>query len=284
MSGLSAAAVLTTEDAGGEDTGTGEEAGIFSGIEYPIIPHLGELIVGIICFAIILFLAHRYAVPRLEAMLAARRAQIEGGIERAQQAQAEADAALAEYRSQLASARSEASELREEARAEGAAILAEMRAQAQAEAARITEAAQRQVAAERQQAVTSLRAEVGGLAAELASRIVGESLTDSARQSRVIDRFLDEIEQADTGDDRTPATVGAAAAGAAGGGAGNGGAAGGDRAPAEDVGPVQHAVDVAKRLLSGLTHSEPEPAPGASSGRGGGSVRGTGADPGSAAR
>ena len=42
---------------------------------------------------------------------------------------------------------------------------------------------------------TSLRAEVGTLATELASRIVGESLADQARQSRMVDRFLDELEQ-----------------------------------------------------------------------------------------
>src|SRR5207253_1115478 len=50
--------------------------------------------------------------------------------------------------------------------------------------------------AERQQALTALRTEVGTLATELASRIVGESLTDEARQSRMVDRFLDELEVA----------------------------------------------------------------------------------------
>src|SRR6516162_4303395 len=54
--------------------------------------------------------------------------------------------------------------------------------QAQAEARRVTESAQAQIEAERQQALTSLRTEVGTLAVELASRIVGESLTDEARQ------------------------------------------------------------------------------------------------------
>src|SRR5437773_7324871 len=70
----------------------------------------------------------------------------------------------------------------------------EMREQAQAEARRITESAQAQIEAERQQALTALRTEVGNLATELASRIVGESLTDEARQSRMVDRFLDELE------------------------------------------------------------------------------------------
>jgi F-type H+-transporting ATPase subunit b len=70
-----------------------------------------------------------------------------------------------------------------------------MREQAQAEARRITESAQTQIEAERQQALIALRTEVGALATELASRIVGESLTDQVRQSRMVDRFLDELEQ-----------------------------------------------------------------------------------------
>ena len=45
-----------------------------------------------------------------------------------------------------------------------------------------------------QQALNALRAEVGTLATELASRIVGESLADEARQRRMVDRFLDELE------------------------------------------------------------------------------------------
>jgi F-type H+-transporting ATPase subunit b len=85
--------------------------------------------------------------------------------------------------------------MREEAREQGAQIIAEMRERAEAEARRITESAQAQIEAERQQALASLRAEVGSLATELASRIVGESLTDEVRQRRMIDRFLADLEQ-----------------------------------------------------------------------------------------
>ena len=105
---------------------------------------------------------------------------------------------------ELAVARKEAAGIREEAVSDGGQIVADARTRAQTEAARITENAQRQIDAERQAAVVSLRADVGGLAAELASRIVGESLTDDARQSRVIDRFLDELEASVS----TPATAG----------------------------------------------------------------------------
>ncbi len=72
--------------------------------------------------------------------------------------------------------------------------MAEMREQAQTEASRIVDHGKTQIEAERQQAVTSLRAEVGTLATTLAGRIVGESLDDDARQSRVVQRFLADLE------------------------------------------------------------------------------------------
>ena len=128
-------------------------------------------------------------------MLQERTEKIEGGLERAEAAQAEAQQVLEQYRQQLADARHEAARLREEAREQGAQIIAEMREEAQAEARRLTEAAQAQIQSERQQALTALRSEVGALSTDLASRIVGESLNDEARQSRVVDRFLDDLEQ-----------------------------------------------------------------------------------------
>ena len=47
-----------------------------------------------------------------------------------------------------------------------------------------------QIEADRNQAQNALRQDVGRLAVDLASRIVGESLEDEARQRRVVDRFL----------------------------------------------------------------------------------------------
>jgi F-type H+-transporting ATPase subunit b len=72
-----------------------------------------------------------------------------------------------------------------------------MRSKAQEEAARITSQAQAAIEAERQQAVNSLRNEVGALATELASKIVGEALDDQVRQSRIVDRFLSDLEKSE---------------------------------------------------------------------------------------
>jgi len=161
----------------------------------PLIPSGAELVIGLICFIVVFGILGKMLMPRIQKTLAERTDLIEGGLNRSEEAQAEAKELLEQYREQLAEARHEASRMRAEAQEQGAQIIAEMREQAQAEGRRITEAAQSQIEAERQQALISLRAEVGKLATDLASRIVGESLTDEARQRRMVDRFLDEIEQ-----------------------------------------------------------------------------------------
>jgi F-type H+-transporting ATPase subunit b len=160
----------------------------------PLLPGWPELVIGAIAFLIVFGVLARVLMPRIQKTLAERTDAIEGGLQRADEAQAEAQRTLDQYRSQLAEARHEAARLREEAKEQGAQIIAEMREQAQAEARRITEAAQAQLAADRQQALAALRTEVGAMSVELASKIVGESLADEARQHRLVDRFLDELE------------------------------------------------------------------------------------------
>ena len=154
----------------------------------PLIPHTAEIIVGFIAFALLFLVLKSKVVPMFEKAYEARTNAIEGGMERAEKAQLEAERALSQYTEQLSKAR-------EEARVQGASIVEELRAKAQEEAARITAAAHASIEAERQQAITSLRNEVGALAVELASKIVGEALDDQARQSRIVDRFLDDLEK-----------------------------------------------------------------------------------------
>ncbi|WP_327087036.1 F0F1 ATP synthase subunit B [Nonomuraea sp. NBC_01738] len=160
----------------------------------PLIPHTYELVVGIFSFAVVAFFLIKVLVPRIQKTLAERTDAIEGGIKRAEEAQAEAQALQKQYRDQLAEARHEAARLREEAREQAAQIKAELREEAQAEARRLVEAAHAQIEADRQAAFAQLRSEIGRLSTDLAGRIVGESLEDEARQRRTVDRFLDELE------------------------------------------------------------------------------------------
>lgn len=167
-----------------------------SGEEHsPLAVEWSELVLGLVVFGIVVFAIWKYVVPNFEKAYADRTAAIEGGIEEAQAAQKEAKAALDQYTEQLAGARHEAAAIREEAKEQGAQIIAELRAQAQAEAERITTTAHAQVEAERAQAMAQLKGEVGSMATTLAGRIVGESLEDDARQKRTVERFIAELEE-----------------------------------------------------------------------------------------
>jgi F-type H+-transporting ATPase subunit b len=161
---------------------------------------------GLIGFLVVFGALGKILLPRIQKTLEERTEAIEGGLHKAESAQKEADEVLRQYREQLDEARHEASRLREQAREEGSQIIAEMRARGEAERNRLVESAQAQIDAERQQAVNTLRREVGQLATELAGRIVGESLEDEARRSRVVDRFLDELES--TGEQATELRAG----------------------------------------------------------------------------
>ncbi|WP_062212837.1 F0F1 ATP synthase subunit B [Demequina oxidasica] len=160
----------------------------------PIIPAPYDLLWSTVIFVVIVVAFVKFILPKLQKVLDERAELIEGGISKAEKAQAEAAAALEEYTAQLTEARAEAARIREDARAEATQILSESRDKASVEAERIAATAQKQIEAERQQAVVSLRTEVGSLATELASKIVGEALADDARQQRIVNGFLDDLE------------------------------------------------------------------------------------------
>jgi F-type H+-transporting ATPase subunit b len=160
----------------------------------PLLPPLDEIIIGGVAFLIVFFFLAKVLLPRIKQTLEERTDAIEGGIKRAEEAQAEAQAELERYRAQLIEARREAGRMTEDAREQGAAALAEMRAEGARIKDEIIASGHAQIEADRKQASTVLRQDVGKLATELASRIVGESLEDEARQRRVVDRFLDELE------------------------------------------------------------------------------------------
>ncbi|MEJ3404563.1 F0F1 ATP synthase subunit B [Rathayibacter sp. YIM 133350] len=164
----------------------------------PLLPEVYDLFWSFVCFVIILIFFWRYALPRLQKMLDERGEAIEGNIAKADEAQRKAEAALEEYTAQLADARAEAGQIRESAREDGKRIVAEAKDAATVESARIAAAAQSQIEAERQAAAVSLRGEVGTLAIDLASGVIGESLSDDKRATAIVDRFLAELEAGET--------------------------------------------------------------------------------------
>lgn len=153
-----------------------------------------EYITELVGFAVVLFVVGRYVVPVINKGMKQRQEAIRQQLEEAEEAKKRLAVAQEKYDNALAEARHEAERLRERAQQDSEAIVVEMREQAQAEARRVVEQAHQQIEADHQQTLNKLRATVGRLTAELAAEIVEAALTDGGRQSRVLDRVLDDIE------------------------------------------------------------------------------------------
>ena len=164
----------------------------------PIIPVWQEVVLGIIAFAVLAFVLMKFVFPMMEKTFAARVDAIEGGIKRAEAAQAEANELLEQYRAQLAEARTEAARIRDEARADAEGIRQDVLATARQESDRIIAAGREQLVSQRASIVRELRSEVGSLAVDLAGKIVGESLADEARSRGTVERFISELGAADS--------------------------------------------------------------------------------------
>jgi F-type H+-transporting ATPase subunit b len=162
----------------------------------PVLPIWQELVLGLIAFGVLYFVLWKYVFPRMEQTFKARVDAIEGGIKRAEERQAEANQLFEQYKQQLAEARNEASVIRDRARGDADAIREDAQRQAREERDRIIASGQEQLEQQRATLVRELRAEMGELAVDLASRIVGEALADEARRRGTVERFLTELETA----------------------------------------------------------------------------------------
>lgn len=163
-----------------------------------IYPHASELIIAAIGFAIVFFFMWKWVIPRVNTMLEERRQKIQGDLERAEQTRGEADQLLADYRTQLASAREEANRIIEEARKTADQLRKDLQGKAEQEAQGIVARAQDEIRAERDRVLQELGTQVGQIALELAGRVVGRSLDEKSHQ-RLVDEYIELVGSAETG-------------------------------------------------------------------------------------
>lgn len=157
------------------------------------VPKMYDIVWSAIILVIVALFFYKFFLPKFQAVFDERAAKIEGGIAKAEQAQKDADAAKAKYEAQLSNARVEASKIRDDARTEASHIVADARSRAEADANQITASAQRAIASQQQQALVSLKGEVGVIATALAGKILGSKLEDNDVQSSMIDSLIDDV-------------------------------------------------------------------------------------------
>ena len=171
-----------------------------SGI-YLFLPETYDLIWSFVVIVVIAVFVYKFFLPKFQSIFDERTAKIEGGLDKAKQAQGAAQQAKEHYEQQLSTARVDASKIRDDARAEASHIIADARSRAQSDAAQITENAQRSIASQQQQALVRLKGEVGTLATALAGKILGDKLQDEKVQEGMLDQMIDSIVPQDTDQD-----------------------------------------------------------------------------------
>ena len=163
-----------------------------SGIDL-FIPEVYDIVWSLIILVIVAVFFYKFFMPKFNAIFDERAAKIQGNIAKAEQARKDADEAKAKYEAQLSTARVDAAKIRDDARAEASHIIADARSRAESDAAQITANAQRSIESQQQQALVSLKGEVGTLATALAGKILGATLESDDVQSSMIDSMIDDL-------------------------------------------------------------------------------------------
>lgn len=131
----------------------------------------------VICFAVLFVVLWRIAGPRIGAAIQARKDRIDGDLAAAAQHKEDAEAALGAYSSALAEAKANAAKLAEQNRQAMNAEVEKAKAAAEAEAKAATTEAEKRISALRTQAGHDIDAAAVSAAAEIVSRLIGETVT-----------------------------------------------------------------------------------------------------------
>lgn len=162
-----------------------------SGIEL-LLPVPAEFIPASVAFIVIFVIMSKLAWPSILKMMEERENKIQGDLDAAEQARTEAQANAEAYQAKIADAEREAEEIRAAARREAEEKRIEILAAAQKEAAATIAKAKDAVANERKKAMIELSGQVVDLSVEIASKIIGNDLSQDA-QRRLAERYLQEV-------------------------------------------------------------------------------------------
>lgn len=158
------------------------------------LPHLAEIVVGFIAFAVLVYIVGKYLWPTFTRSHEQDVKRLREGMEKAESEYQDAQGQLERSRSRLSEVDNEAARLRDDARADAERIKTDLADNAREESERIKAQGRQTVDASRSRTVSELRTEVGSGSVELARRIVAASLSDDAAKGRSVDAFIENLE------------------------------------------------------------------------------------------
>lgn len=158
-----------------------------------ITPTTGLMIWTLVTFVIVLVVLKRYAFGPLQQMIDTRRKAITADLDAAEKARQEGEAALKEYREQLAAARKEAAKIVDDARRVGEERRAADVAALDAEKQRLVASARAEVEAETRRSLEAIKATIAELTMVATAKVVRARL-DADEQRRLIESALEDVD------------------------------------------------------------------------------------------
>ncbi len=159
----------------------------------PFAGGIGNMIVTLIIFGIVVFVLGKYAWPVLLRTLAEREQAIRKALEEARHEREEAARLLEQYRKQLDEARQQATAIVEEGRRDAEVVRRRLHEQAQQEAEQILARARQEIELATEAAKRELFDRVADLAVMIAGRILGRELRPEDHRDLVA-RSVEQIE------------------------------------------------------------------------------------------
>lgn len=157
-----------------------------------LMPNMAEFIPACVAFIIIFVILSKFAWPTILKMMEDREAKIQGDLDAAEQAKTQAEANAKAYEERIAAAEHEAAEIVAQAKRDAEEERARILAKAQKDAAATIAKARDAVESERKKALVQLSGSVVDLSVEIASKIVGDDLTDDQHR-KLAERYLAEV-------------------------------------------------------------------------------------------
>ena len=137
----------------------------------------------------------KFLLKPIKQVIADRKAKADSEIADAQKLRTEAEAMKAEYEQNLQNARTEANQIVTSAQKTATARGEEIVGEARAQAAALKQKAEADIAQERKKAVNEVKDEIGGIAMEIASKVVEREISEKDHKD-LIDEFIKNVGEA----------------------------------------------------------------------------------------
>lgn len=167
-------------------------------------PDFGLVFWMFVGFAILFLILWKFVWPVIIKSVDNRAALIDKGVEYAQNAKLQLDNAQQEHDKIVGEARTKQADILREADRLKTQIVEEARNEAKTAAQKEMEAARQSIAQQQKQAEIQLRQQLGQLVLDVAGRVVRTNVDNSEAQSKLVNTYLDEIENGGKGN--TPDT------------------------------------------------------------------------------